>query len=69
MHPKSAKQKKFRCQAECGTATCLRRKSGRRQLAKRYGVSDVAIHKHCRKMGIALPGRDYWAKKASQKEP
>jgi hypothetical protein len=36
-----------------------------RQLAKKYGVSDVAIHKHCKKMGIALPGRGYWAKKAT----
>jgi predicted transcriptional regulator of viral defense system len=40
-----------------------------RLLAARYGVSDVAIHKHCKKMGIKLPGRGYWAKKASQKEP
>jgi predicted transcriptional regulator of viral defense system len=39
-----------------------------RRLAKKYGVSDVAIHKHCKKMGIKLPGRGYWAKKASQKE-
>lgn len=36
-----------------------------RQLAKRYGVSDVAIHKHCKKMGIKLPGRGYWQKIAS----
>jgi hypothetical protein len=36
-----------------------------RQLARKYGVSDVAIHKHCKKMGIALPGRGYWARKAS----
>jgi len=39
-----------------------------RQLAKKYGVSDVAIHKRCKKMGIKLPGRGYWAKKVSQKE-
>jgi predicted transcriptional regulator of viral defense system len=39
-----------------------------RQLAKKYGVSDVAIHKHCKKMGISLPGRGYWAKQASQKK-
>jgi len=39
-----------------------------RQLAKKYGVSDVAIHKHCKKMGIKLPGRGYWAKQASQRE-
>jgi hypothetical protein len=35
----------------------------------KYEVSDVAIHKHCKKMGITLPGRGYWAKKTSQKEP
>jgi hypothetical protein len=35
-----------------------------RQLAKKYGVSDVAIYKHCMKMSIALPGRGYWAKQA-----
>jgi hypothetical protein len=40
-----------------------------RQLAKKYGVSDVAIHKHCKKMGIKLPGRGYWAKQSSHKEP
>ncbi len=40
-----------------------------RQLAKKYGVSDVAIHKRCKKMGIKLPGRGYWAKKVSHKEP
>jgi hypothetical protein len=39
-----------------------------RRLAKKYGVSDVAIHKHCKKMGIELPGRGYWAKKASQEK-
>jgi hypothetical protein len=37
------------------------------QLAKKYGVSDVAIHKHCKKMGIKLPGRGYWAKQESQR--
>jgi predicted transcriptional regulator of viral defense system len=40
-----------------------------RQLARKYGVSDVAIRKHCKKMGIKLPERGYWAKKASMKEP
>ncbi len=40
-----------------------------RHLAKKYGVSDVAIHKHCKKMGIKLPGRGYWAKQAQMKEP
>jgi hypothetical protein len=40
-----------------------------RRLATKYGVSDVAIHKQCKKIGITLPGRGYWAKKASQQEP
>lgn len=34
-------------------------------LAKRYGVSDVALAKTCRKLLIPLPGRGYWAKKAA----
>ena len=32
------------------------------EVAKRYGVSDVAIAKTCRKMHIPLPGRGYWSK-------
>lgn len=40
-----------------------------RRLATKCGVSDVAIHKQCKKMGITLPGRGYWAKKASQQKP
>jgi Zn-dependent peptidase ImmA (M78 family) len=39
-----------------------------RQLAKKYGVSDVAIHNRCKKMGVKLPGRGYWAKQANQTE-
>lgn len=31
-------------------------------LAKRWGVSDVAIGKACRRLKIPLPGRGYWAK-------
>jgi hypothetical protein len=34
-----------------------------RTVAERYGVSDVALAKICRKMAIPLPGRGYWAKK------
>jgi len=34
------------------------------QLAKEIGVSDVAIGKACRRAGIPLPGRGYWAKDA-----
>jgi len=39
-----------------------------RQLARKYRVSDVAIHKHCKELGIKLPGRGYWAKKASTRK-
>ena len=39
-------------------------------VAERYGVSDVALAKTCRKMAIPLPGRGYWAKvKAGMKPP
>lgn len=33
-----------------------------RVVARRYGVSDVALAKRCRKLGIPLPGRGYWSK-------
>jgi hypothetical protein len=36
-------------------------------VAARYGVSDVALGKACRKMAVPLPGRGYWAKKAAGK--
>jgi hypothetical protein len=32
------------------------------QLAKKYGVSDNGVRKHCKQMGIPLPGRGYWQK-------
>lgn len=32
------------------------------QIAEDIGVSDVALGKACRKAGIPLPGRGYWAK-------
>ena len=31
-------------------------------VAKRYGVSDVALAKTCRRLAIPLPGRGYWAR-------
>ena len=31
------------------------------QLAKEFGVSDVALAKHCKKRGIEKPTRGYWA--------
>jgi len=39
-------------------------------VAKRYGVSDVALAKTCRKLGVPVPGRGYWAKlKAGRADP
>jgi len=35
------------------------------KLADKYGISNVAIGKICRKLKIPLPGRGYWAKKQS----
>ncbi|MCX6969452.1 MAG: hypothetical protein NTV93_04760 [Verrucomicrobia bacterium] len=32
------------------------------QIAAELGVSDTAIKKHCRQLGIAKPPRGYWAK-------
>lgn len=34
-----------------------------RTLAKRFGISDVALAKSCRRMHIPVPPRGYWAKK------
>lgn len=39
------------------------------ELAKAYGVSDVAIAKACRKHDIPLPGLGFWAKAAAGKAP
>jgi hypothetical protein len=36
------------------------------KLASEVGVSDVAIAKACRKSGIPLPGRGYWAKRPTR---
>jgi len=37
-------------------------------VAQRYGVSDVALAKTCRKLAIPLPGRGHWARlRAGQK--
>ena len=35
------------------------------KIAKKYTVSDVALAKACRQMGIPLPGRGYWARYAA----
>lgn len=34
-------------------------------LGKEFGLSDVALHKICRKHGIPVPPRGWWARKAS----
>lgn len=38
-------------------------------VAIRYGISNVGLRKICRKLGVPLPGRGYWAKVASGKRP
>lgn len=38
-------------------------------VARRYGVSDVALAKACRRLGVPLPGRGYWAKERADKAP
>src|SRR5258705_3390643 len=41
-----------------------------RTVAKRYGVSDVALGKICRKLSVPLPGLGYWARvRIGQKVP
>lgn len=40
-----------------------------RDLAKRYGVSDVALAKACRRLSVPLPGRGYWAKRRAGMAP
>ncbi len=37
------------------------------KLAKEYGVSDVALARACKRRGVPVPGRGYWAKKAAGK--
>ena len=36
-------------------------------LARQYGISDVALAKICRKLGVPYPGRGYWRKKETGK--
>ena len=33
-----------------------------RELAKDFGISDVALAKRCRRLAIPVPGRGYWAR-------
>ncbi|MEZ5124919.1 MAG: hypothetical protein R2826_01535 [Thermoleophilia bacterium] len=39
------------------------------KVAERYGVSDVALAKTCRKLTVPLPPRGYWAKKQAGSAP
>lgn len=41
----------------------------RSRLAARFGVSDVAIAKRCRKLAIPMPGAGYWARIAAGQKP
>jgi hypothetical protein len=36
-----------------------------REIAKDFGISDVAVAKHCRKHDIPRPGVGYWQKLAA----
>ena len=36
-------------------------------LAHRYGISDVALAKWCRRLRIPKPGRGYWQRKRAKK--
>ena len=40
-----------------------------RTVAKRYGISDVALAKICRRLSVPVPGRGYWAEKEAGKSP
>jgi hypothetical protein len=39
------------------------------ELAKDFGISDVGLAKRCRKLGIPLPGRGYWARVDAGQNP
>jgi hypothetical protein len=39
------------------------------KLAARYGISNVALAKKCRKHGVPTPGVGYWARVAAGQEP
>lgn len=40
-----------------------------RTVAKRYGISDTALRKHCKDLNVPLPPRGYWAKIQAGKHP
>src|SRR5580704_16101629 len=40
-----------------------------RELAKDFGISDVALAKRCRRLAIPVPGRGYWARLDAGQKP
>jgi hypothetical protein len=38
-------------------------------LAQAFGLSDVALAKRCRKLGVPIAGRGYWARVAADQTP
>lgn len=48
---------------------CLVRSQPLGQVADRFGVSDKALAKWCKQLGVNLPGRGYWAKVTAGKDP
>ncbi|MDH3289270.1 MAG: hypothetical protein OEP48_16310, partial [Betaproteobacteria bacterium] len=40
-----------------------------RTVAKRYGVSDVALKKTCQKLAVPVPPRGYWARAETGRTP
>jgi hypothetical protein len=40
-----------------------------RDLAKDFGISDVGLAKRCRRLGIPVPGRGYWARVDAGQRP
>src|SRR5258708_37457864 len=39
------------------------------ELAKDFGISDVGLAKRCRRLGVPLPGRGYWARVDAGQKP
>jgi hypothetical protein len=40
-----------------------------RVVAAKHGISDVALAKICKKLGVPIPGRGYWAQKTAGRAP
>jgi len=40
-----------------------------RDLARDFGISDVGLAKRCRRLGIPVPGRGYWARLDAGQKP